>query len=1079
MEKFKKTILNLAKKYLISNKSSLLRVVNKEKKTNAKVQEILRRKTEPLWIPSFSSFFKIFLLVLASWFVAHPQYLNSWIINPLAKLIRFLLSGCYSLLSFFDWLFGQIPAWQVEPLVLEANHYQNLIAIHAGIGAVLIGLAFFVAQSLTDKNDPERGRVLLYKSFFFPLLTAEVLIFCFFLWGDTNILSLIPVFVVAIFTIYALARVITILIKDFEMEKAKKEMFFKIIRDGFIRILDWEITKRIGSNKLYEKFKDNKKLDITPFGPYDKNKYIPIESNKSGIFYDLSFLKLEKLITELSSLFGKQQSAESDFDSETTKEKTSGLEKDPLCVLTPLFRNEIKAGDTIIWIRKNLLDNKDQEEKDKLLRDLSHLANSVFNIKEVVDPENEARNEISKLKDRCILAITNRQTGELEKITRLYIDLAKEFFSYIELYGGGFSQEQAEKERGSFPVERLKPVEWLSRDIREIFERAMESNDREIIREVAYLPIILARYAIDNKDHLIFQEFIYFPQLLYSFACEEKSAGNDKLSGFMFDRTWRYLKELSDYHLEPKMKDGDFDEENFKGFAIYILKIFQNLLREAFKNEDLENFNKFLSIAQKLFRHLDEPYYGRNSNRDKNKKVFDYLNQRKKQMIFGLASWILHKLESHKENPILKSFYNNVSNKLPTSLPELTESFVDCHDFKTEDFWGWDSWELQEKEEGEVHCVQILEKLEKLYAVKSLTSIAGKSQEEIEKIQLPPSRDLAFLAEGTRELIKILDDIKNNPNKWEFVLNSNAVKKVADFKNLLAKAKVDQEKAETETIKTNPISIKKIEEFKDKVIEAFYEAASVRNIFVDYLKRYKNKINEKWTGEKSRFGINIVDNKAAFFEDWYVHYSGWGDNYGQDMALGENSNLLNEISKNCTEISTDEFDNKIKEFDNFKNIFILITDGLVLWDGNFQKIINFLPHYQSKNRLDVKGFVGWGQIDNIQIPVFETFYRGKERKKEILILDKTKLGSLIQHSPLNEGENNNLIRDVFYINVQSFSEDDNLLDNFVKQNPPQWLTDMGTEEDQKDHLKQRVLIHLFERFSFAKQENFKGFRIKL
>lgn len=1062
-----KKIKNIYKRCFSFENHHLLGIVNKEKKTDPKVQEILKKKAEPLWIPSLNSFFKIFLLVLAS-----------WIVYPVFKLIKYLLSSYCSVSPFFDWLLSKIPTLQIENLTLEANHYQNLIAIHAGIGAVLIGLAFFVAQSLTDKNDPERGRVLLYKSYFFPLLTAEVLIFCFFLWGDINNLSLIPIIVMAIFTIYSLARVITILVKDFEMEKAKREMFFNVIRDGFIRILDWEITKRIGSNKLYEKFKNDKKLDITPFGPFDKKKYIPIQSSKSGIFYDLSFLKLEKLLAELSSLFGKQQSASSDFDSEKTKERTSDLEKDPLCILTPLFRNGIKASDTIVWIRKNLFDNKTQEEKDKLLKDLSLLANSVFNIREVVDPEDRARNEISKLKDRCIFAITNRQTGELEKIIHLYVDLAKEFFSYIELYGGGFSQEQAEKEQGAF-FERLKPVEWLSKDIREIFERGMESEDRKIIKEVAYLPIILARHAIDHKDHLIFQEFIYFPQLLYAFAYEKKMLGKNKLSEFMFDRTWRYLKELSDYYLEPKMKDDDFDEENFKGFAVYILKIFQNLLLESFKNEDLENFSKFLSAAQKLFKHLDQSYYGYNSKGDKNKKVFDYLNRRRKQMIFGLASWIFYKLESHKDSPALKSFYDDVSNRLPISLPELTDIFIDCHDFKTEEFWGWDNWELQEKEEGEAHWVQILEKLEKFYAVKSLTLIADKLQEEIEKIQLPPSRDLAFLAEGTRELIKILDDIKNNSSKWEFVLNSNAVQKVEDFKMLLDKAKADQEKTETEIKKTEPISPKKVEEFKEKVIESFYEAAIVRNIFVDYLKKYKNKINEKWTQGKGRFGINIVDNKAAFFENWHVHYVGWGDNYGCDIALGENSNLLDEISKNCVEITSDKLNEKIKEFDNLKNVFIFITDGLVLWDGNFQKLINFLPHYQSKDRLDIKGFVGWGQIDNVKIPVFETFYRGEERTKEILILDKTKFGLLVQHSPLNESEDSNLIRDVFYINVQSFSEDDNFMDNFIKQNPPQWLMEIGTEEEQREHLKERVLIHVFERFSFVKQENFKGFRIKL
>lgn len=54
--------------------------------------------------------------------------------------------------------------------------FQNLITINTGIGAVLIGLAFFVAQSLLDKNDPDKARVLLSESAFFPLLTSEIYI---------------------------------------------------------------------------------------------------------------------------------------------------------------------------------------------------------------------------------------------------------------------------------------------------------------------------------------------------------------------------------------------------------------------------------------------------------------------------------------------------------------------------------------------------------------------------------------------------------------------------------------------------------------------------------------------------------------------------------------------------------------------------------------------------------------------------------------------------------------------------------------------------------------------------------------
>jgi hypothetical protein len=198
--------------------------------------------------------------------------------------------------------------------------------------------------------------------------------------------------------------------------------------------------------------------------------------------------------------------------------------------------------------------------------------------------------------------------------------------------------------------------------------------------------------------------------------------------------------------------------------------------------------------------------------------------------------------------------------------------------------------------DGEVHSIQILEKLERFYAVKSLTLLAGKTVEEIRKIELPHTRDLAYLAEGTRDLIKVLDDIKTNPDNWKFVLNENAVNKVDVFKELLAKAKEAQEQEELKLKKEQAISQKRVQEFKKEVLKTFYEGVNMRDIFEKYFNAYEDRTKEK-TDKKERFGINIIDDKASFFDEWHIHYVGWGENYGRDLASGENSYLLDDIAK--------------------------------------------------------------------------------------------------------------------------------------------------------------------------------------
>ena len=70
---------------------------------------------------------------------------------------------------------------------IDGNHYQNLIAIHAGIGAIIFALLIFIAESLRDDETKDRARVLLKESFLFPLTVAEIVGFFIFVWGDVNI----------------------------------------------------------------------------------------------------------------------------------------------------------------------------------------------------------------------------------------------------------------------------------------------------------------------------------------------------------------------------------------------------------------------------------------------------------------------------------------------------------------------------------------------------------------------------------------------------------------------------------------------------------------------------------------------------------------------------------------------------------------------------------------------------------------------------------------------------------------------------------------------------------------------------
>jgi hypothetical protein len=305
-------------------------------------------------------------------------------------------------------------------------------------------------------------------------------------------------------------------------------------------------------------------------------------------------------------------------------------------------------------------------------------------------------------------------------------------------------------------------------------------------------------------------------------------------------------------------------------------------------------------------------------------------------------------------------------------------------------------------------------------------------------------------------------------------LKDNAINKVDALKALLTKAKETQEQGELELKKEQSISQKRVQEFKKEVLKTFYEGANIRDIFAKHFSAYEDKTKEK-TDEKERFGINIVDDKASFFDEWHVHYVGWGENYGRGLASGENSYLLDDIAKDCTEISKEDFEATLAKIENPDDIVVFATN-IAFWRF-FEDSKNFKPKWQRDiEQLEVKGFGGWYDFNGKSIPVFETYHQKID--KQILILNKAKMGQLVQLSPLNEGEETESVEDIFYMDIQAFSENEELINEFIKK-PPEWLQKIGDEQKQREHLRERVRIQIFERFKYEKSEDLEGYKLLL
>ncbi len=839
------------------------------------------------------------------------------------------------------------------------------------------------------------------------------------------------------------------------------------------------------------------KLEFGFISTDDEENYVIINSDKFGIVQDIDLSKLEEFARFLDSealtngysfIETESRDISASGDTEPRASQPKKLIKDSQRRIYKLYHDSItEESRAILGFHKRLV--PDSRKRDKLVR----LGKSAFVVKAGDNFAEEIRHDISGIKDQFSEAIDNEALGKIEELTALYISIAEGFLELLRDYGASYTFEQAVQERQT-PFAGWKQVNWLSSDVRYLIQRALQSHNYEIIMELVHIPIAISRRAIEKMDHYLFQEFIWFPELLYLSSQQES---DPKLKRFLVDRSWRYIKEVADYYLESKLTKESLtpgELESFKNFAVYILTRIQALMKNAFDADDLESFNTFKKVADMLFRRFTNERGVQDSgfielqlkNQDLTSQQSDELRrllekrvfreniqkeiiERKSQMFFGLASWILYKLSSDKGNESLKAFFGSIKEVCGYTLESLTEAFLGAHTFEAQDFWNWDRWESIP--DGEVHSINVFGKLEKFYAVRALSLVANKQDEDIGKIKLPHNRDLASLSAGARDLVRILTDIKQNPDQWAYVLDVEAIRKVDSFISLLAVAKQNQEEEEKEQIRNTPISSQKVHEFKKNVFREFYRTAYVRSIF-NHWGSVKNDPQERADGQ---FGISTLDDKASFFDKWFAYYLDWGNNYGLGMANGEDASLLNELAALCETIENQPFEKLIEDHSNKKDLIILMVNGsFLLASGRSEK---FTPDWtQGARNLDVNGFAGWYKSNNKLIPVFEIF--GKHVASHMLILEQGQIGQMIQFLPVGSKSKPESVFDIFSIDVQSFSENRTLMEKFLV-NPPGWLLEVVPKEGRENYLKERVLVEVFESFRYERPVNKFGYKIIL
>ena len=223
----------------------------------------------------------------------------------------------------------------------------------------------------------------------------------------------------------------------------------------------------------------------------------------------------------------------------------------------------------------------------------------------------------------------------------------------------------------------------------------------------------------------------------------------------------------------------------------------------------------------------------------------------------------------------------------------------------------------------------------------------------IPKIDFPKHFDVYLLShiENTTEgLIAVTNKLKETEALCVLGFDSKNIDKLIDnrlvslLKDIKEAAKVRIEEFEKE----RSISQKKVEQFKDEFIDGFNKYKILRDVF-EKNGLIINKTAEDYSGSLNRFGINRVDKKHVFFDEWHVASIDWGKTYGEIVANGENSLIIDEILRNCKTIQEDNLFHELESFDNLSDMVIFASSNSLFRFLKNQRIMNPNGMRVSKN----------------------------------------------------------------------------------------------------------------------------------
>ncbi len=475
------------------------------------------------------------------------------------------------------------------------------------------------------------------------------------------------------------------------------------------------------------------------------------------------------------------------------------------------------------------------------------------------------------LQNDCIKSINDSSATLLSNNLNKYLDIYKDYIKGIRANIGDYSYDIAYGQTHSFYEPRAYEILKLIRDDIIDYSRVILKQDNAyLMNELTNFLYSMILYSYKNNELLSIQyldnlyNYLNFQSL--KLTEKEHSYGKIKLELFEFIGLVEY--------------DINLDNMEFcKDVLLVCNKTISSILFDLSKKNDkyfFQYLRKIFKFISDIDDKLEQLQYSENEANIKMTKIYKEILANYNCNYFATLSYVINKWEeNNKDITDILNVYKNYN------IDELTNILLETiHKDYNDKTYSWDLLEDHDLDESDgVWNVNTSSYLIHLYCL--LLDRRNSSN-----IKLPISYPLSIHADI---LIK----------EFEKLNNKDLVDKV---KKLVS----DIDDEEKQYIRNTPISLEKIELFKNKFIENYYNNAELYKIFVNtnnvkIVKHRKKGINY--------IGLNNLVDKTYFLSkmpnDRAIVWTNFEDGFANAFINSEESKYSNLLEKKSVLVDCD------------------------------------------------------------------------------------------------------------------------------------------------------------------------------